>query len=331
MKTNSNNKYNSPIKATITGIKSLFKKGESIGELSSSDMLHGKKVLITGSSSGLGLAAAKEIAKLGAEVIMAVRSGIPEKGEEVKRASGSGLIKMLHVDLADFDSINSLVLKIKEELGPLDIVICNAGVVASKARKTKAGLEEMFMVNYLSSYYFLRLLLNQKLLNKDSKEAPRIIVVDSESHRDPVNFNWESFGKFSPHTIGKTVALYGYYKLLLITFVYELSRRLNDETFTHSVFSLCPGPVNSNIAREAPAIFQPLLKLVFSIFFRSPKRACEPVTYLTASKSLEGKSFEYLFLMQQKSIDDKAMDPANGTKLWNLSEQLVNQLGYRLS
>ena len=48
-----------------------------------------KKVLITGSSSGLGLATAKQVAKLGAEVIMAVRSGIPEKGEEVKQASGS--------------------------------------------------------------------------------------------------------------------------------------------------------------------------------------------------------------------------------------------------
>ena len=76
-------KYNSPLQATYKGIADLFKKHERIGTLSNDERLDGKKVLITGSSSGLGLAAAKQIASLGAEVIMAVRSGIPEKGEEV--------------------------------------------------------------------------------------------------------------------------------------------------------------------------------------------------------------------------------------------------------
>ncbi len=325
------NKYNNPFQATLTGIKSLFKKGERIGTLSPSDTLSGKKVLITGASSGLGLAVAKDIARLGGEVIMVVRSGIPEKGEEVRRESGSSKITMLYVDLSDFDSINVLVEKIKTEVGPLDVVICNAGVVASTARKTKTGLEEMFMVNYLSSYYFLRLMLKNKLIKEGQPEASRIIVVDSESHRDPAAYNWDAFGTFTPHTMGKTVALYGYYKLLLITFTYELSRRVNRDGFTHSVFSLCPGPVNSNIAREAPPLFQPLIKLVFGIFFRSPEKASEPVVYLAASKSLEGKSFEYLFLMQQKEIDEKAMDPANGKKLWMLSEQLIAQLGYGLN
>jgi NAD(P)-dependent dehydrogenase (short-subunit alcohol dehydrogenase family) len=234
------------------------------------------------------------------------------------------------VDLADFESINALVKKINEEVGPLDIVICNAGVVAGKARKTKAGLEEMFMVNYLSSYYLLRLLLNNKLIKEGAAQSSRIIIVDSESHRDPTAYNWETFGIFTPHTMGKTVALYGYYKLLLITFAHELSRRLNEPNFTHSVFTLCPGPVNSNIARETPVLFQPLLKLVFRIFFRSPEKACEPLVYLAASKSLEGKSFEYLFLMQQKSIDHKAMDHVNGEKLWTLSSQLIKDLGYPL-
>ena len=98
--------------------------------------------------------------------------------------------------------------------------------------------------------------------------------------------------------------MYGYYKLLLLTMVNEFSRRINKEgKVSCSVFSLCPGPVNSNIAREAPALFQPLLKLVFGIFFRSPKKACRPVSYLAASSDLEGKTEKYMFLIHIKVMD----------------------------
>ena len=326
----SNNNYNNPVKATLTGIASLFKKGERAGVLSENDRLEGKKVLVTGSSSGLGLATAKQIAGLGAEVIMAVRSGIPEKGEEVKKVSGSAKVSMNYVDLADFDSIKNLVSEIKMQYENIDILVCNAGMVASKARKTKKGLEEMFMVNYLSTYYLVRLLLEQQLFNTEGEELPRIIIVNSESHRDPKEFNWSGFGKFEPYTMGKTVQLYGYYKLLLATFARELSRRLNQDEVTHSVFALCPGPVNSNIAREAPAVFKPLLRLVFGLFFRSPLKASEPVVYLSTSRDIETKAFDYLFLMQRKELDEKAIDQANGEKLWALSENLIREVGVEL-
>ncbi len=93
----------------------------------------------------------------------------------------------------------------------------------------------------------------------------------------------------------------------------ELSRSLTrDGKSQISVFALCLGPVNSNIAREAPLIFQPLLKLVFGIFFRSPKKACHPVVYLATSKEVEGSTGDYLFLMQRKEMDQKATNPENG-------------------
>jgi len=319
-------KFTSPAQATITGIASLFKKLERVGTLNPVDRLDGKKVLITGSSSGLGFATAIELAKLGAEVIMAVRSGIPEKGEAVKQKSGSDKVYMHHVDLSDFDSIQNLVKEIKSQYGKLDIVICNAAVVAKKSRKTKSGLEQMFMVNYVAKFELINLLLKNDCIHTDGKEIPRLIFVDSESHRNPEQFKWDVFGKYTEHSIGKTVELYGYYKLLLVTFARELSRKLNPDKTEYSVFSLCPGPVNSNIAREAPAIFKPLLRLVFSIFFRSPKKASEPLVYLAASKDVESKKFDYLFLMERKAIDEKAENPENGAKLWEKSEVLLKSL-----
>jgi NAD(P)-dependent dehydrogenase (short-subunit alcohol dehydrogenase family) len=341
----------------LTGIFNLFRKQENVGKLNPGERLEGKTVLVDGASSGLGFAVATELAKRGARIIMVCRTGIPEKGESVKKLSGSQDVSMLHVDFSDINSINNLVSGIKYHFAPIDILISNAGIVAKNNRMTPQGIEEMFMVNYLAKYIFMRLLLqngcfrdpasaeeNNEYQIPDSKNEksnenkrysrsaiPRIIFISSETHRNPKEFDWESFGIYKPYTIGKSVELYSYDKLLLTTFASELSRRLNkDNKVCYSVFALCPGPVNSNIGREAPLIFKPLMKLVFAVFFRSPSKASIPVIYLSASKDVEGKPFDYLFLMSRKEIDRKASNPGNGQRLWELSESLANRLGIKL-
>jgi NAD(P)-dependent dehydrogenase (short-subunit alcohol dehydrogenase family) len=260
---------------------------------------------------------------------MAVRSGIPEKGEEVRRISGSDKVEMIHVDLSDIESINGLVQKLKEQNTRLNMLICNAAIVPRISRKTRQGLEEMFMVNYLAKFLLIRWLLDEDIFVTDGESLPRIIIVSSESHRNPKVYDWENFGKYKDYGINKTVELYGYYKLLLTTFVNELSRRLNPGNTNISVFSLCPGPVNSNIAREAPKFFHPLLKVVFGIFFNSPEKAAVPVVYLSAGKDLDGKPLDYFFMMERKEMDEKTGDPENGKKLWELSENLLEDLGIR--
>jgi len=115
---------------------------------------------------------------------------------------------------------------------------------------------------------------------------------------------------------------------LLTTFANELTRKINSkEHVNYSVFALCPGPVNTNIAREAPAIFKPLLKVVFKIFFRSPEVAVKPVIYFASSPEVKGKAIDYLFLMGKKDMDAKAIDEVNGQKLWQLSETLLQEHG----
>jgi hypothetical protein len=66
--------------------------------------------------------------------------------------------------------------------------------------------------------------------------------------------------------------------------------------------------------------------MVFALFFKSPEKASEPVEYLAVSKDLEGKSFDYLFKMTRKDIDEKAADEENGKRLWKLSEDLVGKI-----
>jgi len=320
--------YSNAFTATLTGIIDRFRKQKDVVILRDEDMLTGKKVLITGASSGLGFEAAVQLARRGAHVMMACRSGIPEKGELVRKLSGNPQVEMFQVDLSDMESIISLVDTLKKSFLKPDILICNAAVVPAKSRKTRQGLEEMFMVNYLAKYLFVRLLLEHDVLNMGSKSIPRIIFVSSESHRNPKSFDWEGFGIYRDYTMGKTVELYGYYKLLLTTFAGELSRRLNSSGKTQcSVFALCPGPINSNIAREAPVLFKPLLKLVFRIFFRTPEKAVQPVLYFACSPEVTGKSIDYLFLMSRKEMDPKATDEQNGGMLWRYSEALLESHG----
>ena len=321
-------RYSNAFTATLTGIMDLFRKQKNVVVLKEGDLVTGKNVLITGASSGLGFEAAVQLAKRGANVWMVCRSGIPQKGNMVRKLSGNDNVKMLYADLSDINSIKQLVEELRSTGVQLDIVIENAAVVPSKSRRTKQGLEEMFVVNYLAKFIFIRWLLDFNLLNVSDGSVPRIIFVASESHRNPKSFDWDAFGKYKSYSMGKTVELYGYYKLLMTTFANELSRRLNPSGhLKYSVFALCPGPVNSNIARESPVIFKPLLKLVFGIFFRSPAVAVQPVIYFAASQEVKDKTIDYLFLMGRKEMDAKATDQQNGDKLWNLSEELLQKNG----
>lgn len=317
-------KYANPAKAIWKGISDQFKKQERIGTLLENERLEGKRVMITGANSGLGFATAVQLAARGAEVVMAGRSGIPEKGEAVKQLAGSDKVHMEKVELSDLGSILALVGRLKESGIKLDIVIFNAAVVPRKSRKTLQGLEEMFVVNYLAKYLLVRLLFQEGLVQMDGPERARIIFVSSESHRNPKDFEWEKFGKYQSYGMDKTVARYGYYKLLLTTLATELSRRLKQKGGqAPGVYALCPGPVNSNIAKEAPKAFQPLLKVIFGLFFKAPDKAAEPVLYLACAKEVASRDLDYLFLMSRKPMDDKTQDQSNGKQLWKLSEQLL--------
>ena len=316
-------KYDNPFKATINGILDLFKKQIPIGHLQDNERLDGKTCMVTGANSGLGYAVAVQLAQRGADVIMACRSGIPAAGEQAKLDSGSGNIEMMSIDLSDLDSIDRFVNELINKEISLDVCIFNAAVVPSGSFKTKSGFDQMFLVNYLATFKLANLLIDKHVIKKNKQFAPRIIFVSSESHRTQQQIDFNNLGKYETYTMGKVIALYGYYKLLLTTYAIELSRRLNSNQVEIAVHALCPGPVNSNIAKAAPKIFMPLLKFIFKLFFKDPKDAAEPVLYLACSHNLQNKTGCYLHLMQEKNVDSKAADIESGKRLWEVSEKLL--------
>lgn len=324
-----NTKYKNVWSATFNGIKDLFKKNPRIGKLPDNLRLNDKVCMVTGANSGLGFATAVQLAKRGAYVIMACRSGIPEAGEKVKLLSKSNQVEMLPVDLSDLRTVHTLCDTLKERGIKLNLLISNAAIVPRHSRKTAQGLEEMFQVNYLSKFVLINRLIEDGTIPQDqeSKHLARIVFVSSETHRSASDLDFAAFGEFQEYAMSKTVSLYGYYKLMTNTYLQELSSRINSQQKVKiSVHSLCPGPVNSNIAREAPKIFHPFIKLIFGLFFSSPQKAAEPVLYLSAAPELEGKTNIYLHLMTQKEVDQRANNPEARKELWKQSLALTQKL-----
>ena len=89
---------------------------------------------------------------------------------------------------------------------------------------------------------------------------------------------------------------------------------------------ICPGPVHSNIVKEAPWLLRHILKGIFWVVFRSPAKASRAVVYLALSKDYEGTSNEYLHMFNPKRMDPKVYDEEEGRKLWDRSMDLLEEL-----
>jgi NAD(P)-dependent dehydrogenase (short-subunit alcohol dehydrogenase family) len=339
---NKSDRYDTTMSSLFAGIVDLFRRSEPIGSLSENDRIDGKTCLVTGGSSGLGRAVAVELVRRGGKVIVASRNadlalaasvrGDAER-ESIQIARKAGRASLVHVpevrperiDLLSFESVLAFVERLSERGEKLDIAVFNAGAVTAGARQSRDGIDAMLQTNYIAKYLLVRKLFEGDCFRLDpTAGVPRLIFVSSEAHRSSPDIDIGSFPSVEPYTMAGAVRHYAYSKLLLTTFTEELERRLGrDGRPSASVLTLCPGAVNSRIAREAPTILRPLLKLIFSILFRSPRRAAEPVVFLACSPSVEGKSGLYLHLMTPKEKDERACDVDLGRRLWEESERIL--------
>ncbi|GAB4398851.1 MAG: SDR family oxidoreductase [Microscillaceae bacterium] len=330
-------RFKNPVEATLTGIKDLFRKQPLATRLRAEDRLDGKNCLITGANSGLGYAIAVDLARRGANVYMACRRQIPEAGEKVKKESGSDKVWMLKVELADVRSIEAFCEEVKRQQLVWDVVVLNAGVTPARSRLTPQGLDEMMMVNYLSNFIILsRFLEDGRIPNtafgsapaETSTFIPRILFISSDSHQGASAIDYDLLDTYQSYGVQKAIHNYSYFKLVLNTFATELARRLRkaDGTPEVSVNVMCPGPVNTNIIRDAPWALRLVLRGVFTLFFQSPTKAARPVSYLCASPDWEGSTNEYLHMFRHKKMDEKCYDPQEGQKIWDASARIWKEI-----
>jgi len=334
-------RFDSPIVATLTGIKDIFRKQQFEDRLTDADRVNDKVCLITGANSGLGFALAVDMTKRGARVIMACRRQIPEAGEKVKALTGSEKITMLHLDMSRIDSIHRFCDELVSlQISP-DITILNAGVATPKATLTESGLDEIFLVNYLANFILLnRMLMDGSIPNiscagnrEKNDPVPRVIFISSDSHQGSSYIDYDEFGRFFKYGLKKGMNNYSYYKLVLNTLAIELSRRINRDNLDVSMNVICPGPVNTNIIRSAPWLVRIILRSIFSITFQSPEKAAKAVVYMAVSKDYDNRTGQYLHMFNEKQMDEKVYMTVEGQKLWEHSVDVwkkVDPSGFRI-
>lgn len=316
----------SALGATIGGIVDRVRDRNVKLDLREGDRLDGRTCLVTGANRGLGLAIAIDVARRGARTILACRSGLDDAVRAVRAASRSEQVVGLALDLGDLASVERAAEELASSGRKLDVLILNAGIVPSKARKTKDGFDESFQVNFLSNVLFVGRLVEKKLLHSNGRR-PRVVVVSSESHRSAPPIDWPGLGRFQAWGMREAVAQYGVGKLLLQTWTEELARRSAGELEVHS---MCPGAVRTDIGREAPEWVKPALALTMRAFFKAPEDAAVPVVYLAAARAIDGENGIYLHVKKKRDAREDARDPANGARLWARAHEILAAAGHPL-
>ncbi|MEO0881252.1 MAG: SDR family NAD(P)-dependent oxidoreductase [Pseudomonadota bacterium] len=330
-------RFKNPIEAVLVGTKELIRVKPNTRPINENDRLDGKTCLITGANSGVGWGVAKLWAERGATLIMACRTLVPDKAEELRTLTGNPNIHLYELDLGSFEKIDAFASALKRDNIRLDVSLFNAGLGAAIAKKTEYGLEELFQVNYLAKFYLVNRLLaegvipNTALAKNRAPEDPvhRLMFTSSDSHRGAQPINTDTLGVFYEYGARGGIANYSYYKLVLNTFAMELSRRLNGEAkpVDVSVIPICPGPVNTNIIRNAPPVLKVILGAIFAVGFQHPDKAAPPFLYLATANEVEGKTGLYLHMKTEKPMDEKCYDETAGAALWERSVALLKEIG----
>jgi NAD(P)-dependent dehydrogenase (short-subunit alcohol dehydrogenase family) len=289
----------------------------------------GRLAIITGSNSGIGFQAAKELARAGATVILACRNA--QKADEAKNKIIQEIphakIEVGSLDVADLKSVREFAKKFIASDRELDLLINNAGIMAYFDRKVSPdGFEMQFATNHLGHFALTGLLLPALL----STTGSRVVSVASLAHRSgTMYFNDLQFEK--KYT---SWAPYAQSKLSNILFALELNRRLKILSANVESLAVHPGLSDTQLGANGPGsknkILNVVAKAVSSLIGQSEEQGALPT--LRAATDLSAKGGEYygpsgFFEWRGSPVKVPCTSEASSqevaAKLWKMSEELT--------
>ena len=275
-----------------------------------------KNIIITGATDGIGLAAAKSIAKKGYHVSLVGRNS--EKGKKALEAiiehSGNENLDFFECDLSLVVNVKDLADRIKQKHSKIDVLLNNAGGANKTKQITSEGLEKTFATNQMN--YFV---LSTELLNIISESSDgRIVNVASNAHIgaevDYENINSEkSFSAWTSYCVSK---------LMNIMFTYQLSS-MQDRV---SVNVLHPGFVDTNIAGNEGNLIKYIVKFGAKMFARTVDNGADSSIYLSTSDEVKGVSGKYFFKCREIRSSRASYIQEDWKKVWDLCEGYKKKL-----
>ena len=275
----------------------------------------GKRVVITGATSGIGLAAAGQLAALGAKLTIIAR------GEtKVRPVAGELGADYVIADLASKSAVRRAVEEILSRHDRIDVLVNNAGVYLTERRLTEDWIETTWAVNHLAPF-----LLTNLLLPRLKASAPaRIVITASNAHfRAHVPFDdLDGAQAFAARSMrGPGYVRYAQTKLANVLFTAELARRLEGSGVTANCFH--PGLVASGISRHQSGIARWTVKAL-DRFSRQPLQGAETLVWLVDSPEVSGSSGAYFVDKKEVAPAAAAGDRDAAQRLWDVSQLQTN-------
>ncbi|MAF84751.1 MAG: SDR family NAD(P)-dependent oxidoreductase [Gammaproteobacteria bacterium] len=302
------------VRADISGLpRSDYGFATTAEEVVADIDLSGKTVLVTGCNSGLGYESMRVMAARGAHVIGTART--IEKAEKAC-ASVTGKTTPLVCELTDLDNIVACSQQVQALDLPIDIFLCNAGIMALPKLEQVNGIEKQFFVNHLGHYLLTRRLLPQV----EAAPAGRIVVLSSIGYRNAPKAGIE-FDNLSGENDYSPFRSYGQSKLANALFSRELARRYADTGVTSN--SVHPGYVATNLGRYVTGKprdpNEPLRK-----GFKTVDQGAATQVYVATDSRLADVSGHYFEDCNPVEPGGPHMhDDALALKLWQVSEELT--------
>ncbi len=284
------------------------------------DGVAGKRVVITGATNGIGLAAAEALAARGALLAIVARDQL--RGEEAARraraaaATPEATVDVLLADLTSQAEVRRLAAEISARYSAVDVLVNNAGAMFNARRVTTDGIEQTWALNHLAPFLLTTLL----LAKLTAAGAARVVTTSSDAGRRS-RLPFDDLDGTQAYKSGTWPARgfrrYGETKLANIVFTMELSRRT--EGIGVSAFCYHPGNVATNFNHNNG----PLMSFGMALtkqFSRSPAKGAETLVWLAESPDLADKSGGYFFDLKPREIPKGAREPDAGSRLWEVSE-----------
>jgi NAD(P)-dependent dehydrogenase (short-subunit alcohol dehydrogenase family) len=275
--------------------------------------LRGKTILVTGINAGLGQESARVLAMRGARILGAART------RDKARAACEGLpgeAVALACELSDPASVRACVQAAAEH-APIDVILCNAAIMAPRERTLAHGQELQFLTNHVGHFMLVTGLLPHL------REDARVVIVSSRAHRRAPATGIH-FDDLTLESAYDPMVAYGHSKLANLLFARALARRFRGTARTAN--ALHPGVIATGLWRNLPAITHVVTPILGALALKTIPQGAATQCWAATHPSLREVSGEYFSDSNVAASTRHGSDEAMAERLWTVTEELVARL-----